>query len=54
MEVILLPEMLEAGVEALEESERRQLDAENICVAIFLAMRAIEMMAQERESKVVH
>lgn len=45
MEVILFPEMLAAGVEALSESKKRELDDANICVAIYLAMRAAEEIA---------
>jgi ABC-type arginine transport system permease subunit len=42
VEVVMLPEMLEAGMEALAESKKRKLTDEDVCVAVFLAMRAIE------------
>jgi hypothetical protein len=41
-EVVFIPEMLEAGMEALAESKKRKLSDEDVCVAVFLAMRAIE------------
>lgn len=46
----MLPEMLNAGIEALEESRQRHLDDTNTCVAVFLAMRAIEEIAVMKES----
>lgn len=42
---MLLPEMLQAGKEALEESRERHLSDDDIVVAIFLAMRGIEEIA---------
>ena len=53
-EVVMFPEMLEAGMEALEEARNRELDDFNTCVAIFLAMRAIEQIALMRERGSVH
>jgi hypothetical protein len=49
-EVVMLPEMLQAGVEALEESRDKGASAEDICVAIFLSMRAIEEIAVMHEA----
>lgn len=45
----MLPEMLEAGLEALEESRRRGMDDHDMCVAVYLAMRAIEQIAAMRD-----
>lgn len=54
-EVLLLPEMLQAGVEALTESRERGLGDDDLCVAVFLAMRAIEEIAVMRQaSRSVH
>lgn len=50
----MLPEMLEAGLEALEESRTRGLGDHDICVAVFLAMRAIEQIAVMKTERVVH
>ena len=47
-EVIMLPEMLQAGIEALEESQGQSAEAK--CIAVFLAMRAIEEIAFMREA----
>jgi hypothetical protein len=49
-EVVLLPEMLQAGVEAFEESKLKGSSAEDLCTAIFLSMRAIEEIAFMREA----
>lgn len=46
----MLPEMLEAGMEALEESRQRRLDDDDICVAVYLAMRAIEEIALMKDA----
>ena len=43
-EVVLLPEMLEAGLEAMADGKKRKDDDKDICIAVFLAMRAIEEM----------
>jgi len=54
-EVVMLPEMLEAGLEALAESKKRRLADEDVCVAVFLAMRAIEeIYAMRLERGAVH
>ena len=47
-EVMILPEMLEAGVQALEESQGHS--PQDLCVAVFLAMRAIEQIAVMRQA----
>jgi len=46
-EVVILPEMLAAGIEALQESVG--LSEEDKCVAVFLAMRAVEEIAVMRD-----
>ncbi len=48
-EILMLPEMLEAGIEALLESRQRQLDEKNTCIAIYLAMEGIKAIAFMRE-----
>lgn len=55
MEVLLLPEMLAAGVEALDEANRRELDPANVCVAVYLAMRVVEQLAMDdQKAEVLH
>lgn len=49
-EVVLFPEMLQAGLEALEESRERHLPDNDIVIAIYLAMRGIEEIAVMREA----
>lgn len=52
-EVCILPEMLEAGVQALEEG--RSYRPEDLVIAIYLAMRGIEEIALLRKaSDTVH
>lgn len=53
-EVVLLPEMLEAGLEALMEGRKREMSDEDVCIAVFLAMRAIEEIYAMRLERVVH
>lgn len=55
MEVAILPEMLEAGLEALAESKKRKRHPSNVVVAVYLAMRAVEAMyAMQQEKGTVH
>jgi len=52
-EVVILPEMLAAGIEALQESVG--LSEEDKCVAVFLAMRGIEQIdAMRLVHEVIH
>jgi hypothetical protein len=53
-EAVIWPEMLEAGVEALTESRIRGLTDLNTCVAVFLAMRAIEQIAVMQDNGSIH
>jgi hypothetical protein len=54
-ETVILPEMLEAGVEALTECRKRKLGDLDVAIAVYLAMRAIEEIATMRaESRSVH
>jgi hypothetical protein len=54
-EVVMLPEMLAAGVETLEECRLKGASAEDICIAIFLSMRAIEEISEmRRANELVH
>lgn len=47
--------MLAAGVEALEESKKRDLDAANVCVAVYLAMKMVEQMAlDDQQPEIIH
>ncbi len=54
MEVVILPETLQAGLEAYSECIRRDMDVENLVIAIYLAMRAVELIRCMRESDTVH
>lgn len=49
-EVVLLPEMLQAGLETLEECRERHVTDHDLIVAIYLAMRGIEEIAVMREA----
>lgn len=49
-ETVILPEMLQAGMEALAECRRRGLDDEDVAVAVYLAMSAVYQMAALSES----
>lgn len=54
-EVVMLPEMLEAGLETLKEQRHRKVTDAELCVAIFLSMRAIEeIYAMRLEKGAVH
>lgn len=44
-EVVILPEMEIAGTEALVESQRNGLDDTQCAVAVYMAMRAVYLMA---------
>ena len=44
-EVLLLPEMQAAGLEAMIEAEKKGLEKCDAVIAVYLAMRAVEMMA---------
>lgn len=54
MEVHFFPEMLQAGVEALEECRRRELSDEDIAVAVYLAMEGIRAVRAMRGDGLVH
>lgn len=47
-EAVILPEMLEAGTEALTEAKQKQFSPHETVVTIYLAMRAIEEIASMR------
>lgn len=47
-EVVILDEMLIAGMEALRECRKRHLKDADICVAVYLAMEAIREIADAR------
>jgi hypothetical protein len=54
-EVVILPEMLEAGVEAADECKKRKLATHDMVIAVYLAMRGIEEIAVMRaDSRSVH
>lgn len=44
----MLPEMLEAGLEALEEAKKRNLTPHDTVITVYLAMRALEEIAEMR------
>lgn len=53
-ETVILPEMLEAGIEALRECRKRKLPDLDAAVAVYLAMRALEeiyVMREENETR---
>lgn len=45
-EVVIFPEMIVAGKEALGEGRENGLDDAQICIVIYLAMEAIREMSQ--------
>ena len=45
MEVVILPEMTIAGTEALLESRKQGLDEEQTALAVYMAMRAVYLIA---------
>lgn len=54
-EVVLLPEMLEAGLEALKEERNRGAGDADTVIAVFLAMRAIEeIFAMRLQNGAIH
>jgi hypothetical protein len=54
-EIVILDEMLQAGMEAYAECKKRKLSNADICVAVYLAMRCLEEMALDRdEQSTVH
>ena len=53
-EVIIFPEMLQAGMEALAECEARDLEDQDKVVAVYLAMQAIYKISLIREKGAVH
>lgn len=48
-EVIVLPEMIAAGMKAMDEAHHRDLSAEDVVIGVYLAMRAIEAMVVMQE-----
>ena len=53
-EVVILPEMLEAGMLVLKECEKEEKTAYDTVIAVYLAMRAIEEVLRVRTSESVH
>ena len=54
-EVVILDEMLQAGIEAYLECRKRKMQSAETCVAIYLAMRCLEeMAAMDDEKQSVH
>lgn len=45
MEITILPEMLEAGREALLEAKKAGLGDEQVALAVYMAMEAVREMA---------
>lgn len=54
MELAIFPEMLAAGVEALDECRRRELSDADIAVAVYLAMESIRAVRAMRGEGLVH
>lgn len=48
-ELVMLPEMLTAGMEAYAESKDRKLTDADIVISVYLAMRDIEEIYQMRK-----
>ena len=44
-EIYISPEVLNAGVEAMDECKKRKLGSLDTAIAVYLAMRAVETMA---------
>ena len=53
-ETAILPEMLQAGVEAMAECKSRKLNPYETVIAVFLAMRVIEEIAAMRGQETLH
>jgi hypothetical protein len=53
-ELVVWPEMLEAGMEALIECRGRELKDEDICLAVYLAMEGIREIRAMRTAGTVH
>lgn len=54
-EVVIFPEMIQAGIEELNECQGRGLKDEQTVVCIFLAMQGyIEMLKLRGDSEIVH
>ena len=49
-EIVILPEMLSAGEEALAEAEDQDYESKDVVIAIYLAMRVIEEMLLQRDN----
>ena len=49
-EVVILPEMLAAGAEAVNESREHGLNDVDTAIAVFLSMSAVFEMARVREA----
>ena len=54
MEILILPEMVEAGLEAKKECEISGAGDTNTVILIFLAMRGIEEMVMHKNTGSVH
>jgi hypothetical protein len=54
MRVIVPAEMLEAGVEMLEECRRAKLDQATTALQVYMAMRAVEEVLEEPNQGSVH
>lgn len=47
-ETVILPEMLQAGLEALAECKKRKFNARDTVIDVYLAMEAIREIAAMR------
>lgn len=50
-EVVILPEMLAAGMEALRECESREYEEADVVIAVYMAMEAVKMIAIMRSAE---
>lgn len=53
-DAVLLPEMVEAGLEAMLEGERQGLDPYQKVVVVWMAMKAIEAMSEIKIQETLH
>lgn len=53
-DVVILPEMLEAGMLILKECQKEGKSDYDTAIAVYLAMRAIEEIVKVRTSESIH
>ena len=53
-EVVIIPEMVESGVEVMEECAQNDKTPHDTVIAVYLAMRAIEQIVWLRTNSAIH